>query len=1021
MTESDSLPLHEELAMRERLIARRQQQSENALAVHDWVTEPQRRHYERLFEARDGDTAEHLRGVLARQTAVQVAAQARVAHVRAAFPDQPEFVTSGELLAIRQHAHELEQLREKMQRSVGGAYPFQVKSATALPADVVSATNSSSLRTPTVAIGKTCSRAGEADVLIGKEATTTVQPSCTTAGAAERQQHSPENTVIATASPCTIMSDAATNTCAVDSDDRDGRDSAGVQSARHAKTPSPSPVKPQRAAMSFLPGDVEDGDSGRAAGDAQVQSRCVPRFPDATLSSTQQQRTLAVPALEDAEHGRALSYPLRGSGGKGTGSLTPERLASIHSTRLYVSSQRGTEWQEDSTASDASSSSLPRVSPTPASPVRPSRSAFLQEGGVRPPVSSTRDRRKGSPRSASSHPSATPAAGGTSRSGVVSAGRTRALTPHRTTKSAALLSKRTEPIQAHQRIVQREVSKCMALRAQAILAEHGVGVDVCLVERHVSALLRLSKDRRELLFYLDRVEQVPQPSPCASPLPSKVASSGTSPLRSLYSVGLGSHLPLTSSAPETVSRAPPLPRRYPPLSPSAAVSLASSGHPPEAPTIIAPFDTSVRGKAVMGRGGGVVGAPSRGFAQSPSQQQQPPVYASPSQSVCSVPLRLPSSSPLPSRSATATLPRRSLSPSAGALTRPIHVRELHHFPCAYSRVYVPFGVMGYESDRGLGGPRTWEDVSDVLCGPASFEVLRRYRCPLFAGFEGKSWAPYRVYLIIPEFERIDEPKNAVLLVLDFRQRVDWVLFLLATQHSVRDRCMSHNGVDGKAHAPLMSRNGSNVGSPVLSYGRALWMLAVQRLHRARALRRASPLISDMALRSRFAGQHDSRGAGGNGGGDAPAMGPSYVDKGAVHPLAGGGAPISRFAYPPDFHSGDHRGAASRVRSSSKVDTSSPPREQKTSPAHHRDPKLDWGRGISPAAGELASRTDGRADLRGWNSGQQRTHPARSHGLVAPPLVASVQPLSAQETSKPRFALLRRVSRGLRFGRVSKDE
>ena len=210
-----------------------------------------------------------------------------------------------------------------------------------------------------------------------------------------------------------------------------------------------------------------------------------------------------------------------------------------------------------------------------------------------------------------------------------------------------------------------------------------------------------------------------------------------------------------------------------------------------------------------------------------------------------------------SRASRSRLPASLSRSSSVSPPRVMHVRELHHFPCSYARVYVPYGVMGYEEDCGFGGPGTWEDVQGILCGPAAYEVLRRYGCPLFASMRGRDYVPYRVYVIIPEFRRVDIPQDAVLLVLDFKQRVDWVLFLLAMQlYLAKDdgdaddekRCdgpTSTRTTGDTEAAPTASRHAR---PPVLSYGRALWMLAVQRLQRARALRGLNPFESHVSAR-----------------------------------------------------------------------------------------------------------------------------------------------------------------------------
>ncbi|CAJ1987982.1 hypothetical protein conserved [Leishmania donovani] len=1118
--ENESLPMHEELAMRERLASRRQRQSEHALVVHGRAAEHQRQRYERLSDARDRDVAEHLRGEMARQTAVQAAAQARVAQVRAALPDHPEAVTSDELVAIRLHAQQLERLREQTQWVMGRSPSLHMGAAPAPAADAVSTTDSSSLLIPVAASGKACGIAAAQRGHIKEGASTTAQQTCTTTGK-EKHPHSPSEKVVATAAatrtrysdvtidPSVVAGDgvrsvgapsasaqitasaereatpeqtmAAHRACPSSSsqdlvqrhaaESRQHRSatpahangrvagetvheterSAGgsldedlltstqlppplsdvqVKAERRARTPAPSTVKLQRSASSPSASRADGVGTGKPTWVAPMQSS-VSTSSKAASSPIQRQNALTVSANDDADRD-LISSPPSGRyserGGKAAGSTAPDRIASIQSTRLHVSASRGTAWQDDSTASDATSSSSSRL-PASASPFRALHSAPGAGGSARPPVSRTRsplyDGRVDPSRSASLHRRGTPAADGARRSG---AGRTgsSALTSSRATTSPTLRNKTTDPLQAHRRAVQHEVDKRTALRAQATLSEHGIAVNVQLAGHRVPSLVKLSKDGKELLFYLDRIEQVPLPTPRASPLTSLPASSAEFASRSPSPATVLPRVPGTGNAPATMSRGSQLsassspaaaqpPRFHLPRFPGVAAPVAPSMQPHSGLVKMLPTDTFVKGKAIAGRGGGVAGASPRGIAPSlSSPQQQRLVAAAPPPRGGTV----PSPSPLPPHMAASTLLRRGVPPCAAASTRPIRVRELHHFPCAYSRVYVPFGVMGYESDLGLGGPKTWEDVDGVLCGPASFEVLRRYRCPLFAEVRGPLCAPYRVYVIIPQFKRIDLPQDAVLLVLDFQQRVDWVLFLLAMQHDVADRGDCDSGVDSGVLADSSSLSAGAVQSRVLSYGRALWMLAVQRLQRARALRGMNPFDLDKMWPVRHPDQRGSRGAERRSGRGAPSVTPSPLAKGRVYPLAGGAAATRRSDTRPPTRSGRHHGAGSKARASSAECTSVPPRGRNDSPARRRDPGLDLGWEVSAAAEGVTRGSHRGSDARFWNP-RQHTSPARPQAFSTSRAGAEAVPVTSQEASKPRFELLKRVSRSLGVRRPGK--
>ncbi|KAG5481009.1 hypothetical protein LSCM1_06684 [Leishmania martiniquensis] len=1101
--ENHSLSMQEELAMRERLAARRQQQREKALSMRDRATEDQRQRYERLSEARDRDVAQHICGEVARQMAVQVAAQARVEQVRVALPDQPEAVTSEELTSIRLHAQQLERLRGQMHLVVGRPPSYHARATSASTVHEASSTNSSTLSIPPIATGKSCSttalqredveegfataarqtrptageegdacnpservaatassmRTDDRDAKVGvsslgggRRGAGTPSASIQSTASAERET-TPEQAVESRAPPPSSSQGRAQGQTAEPSPQtaaQHGRRSERVageatheraeewtggslsedwltstqlpprssaapgQAGLPVKVSSPSPVQLQRGASSAS--HTDGVDTGKLAQGALAQPS-VPSAVNAVPSPAQPRHAAAVSADDDAERDLISSNP---SGDyserdwRGAGLVTPERLASIQSTRLHVSPSRGTAWQDNTVASDSASSSDSWL-PEPAPSLRDAQCPSRSKCGSRPVASQARSpplRHRVNPSiSASSQRSATPGAHGAHTMRTASTGSS-ALTSPRATASLPLLSKGLDPLQAHRRAVQREVDKRTALRAQALLSEHGVTVEVQLAGSRVPALVKLSRDGKELLFHLSRIAQVSPRPPRASSTPSLCTSLVKSPAPSLSPAAVASHLPKPRSTPVTMSRVAHLPASSPPaaavaqrsqfrppLIPGAMVPIAPSRQPSKVLVKMPPAGTLVKHKVIVGRGGRAVGAPPLGFMRAyPPAQQQRSVAAAPPQGGGALPLP---------------------SPSAAASTRPIHVRELHHFPCAYSRVYVPFSVVGYESDLGLGGPRTWEDVGGVLCGPASFEVLRRYRCPLFAEVRGPLWAPYRIYLIIPEFKRIDVPQDAVLLVLDFRQRVDWVLFLLAMQHDVVDRGDSDGGSDDAfAHPP--SRSGGAVRSPVLSYGRALWMLAVQRLQRARALRGMNPFDFDQLWYADHSDQGESRGANRDSRVGTPTTRLSSLAKGAVHPLPGGSTARRRFAAPPLAGSGHGDGAGPKVRLSSTECASAPSRGISGSPALHRDPGVDVRWAVSSTAERAARASDRRSGFRFWNA-RQHASPARSQASFTPPEAPSAAPMTAQETSKPRFQLLKRVPRSLGASRSSRGD
>ncbi|GET87748.1 hypothetical protein, conserved [Leishmania tarentolae] len=1127
VAENESLPMQEELAMRERLAARRQQQNEGALVMHKGPVDHQRQQYERLSDTRDRDVAEHLRNELIRQAAVQVSAQARVAQVRAALPDQPEAVTSDELFAIRLHAQQLERLREQTQWVTGRAPVFHAGEASLSAVDVAPTKDYSFSLVPAAGAGESCSTAAPQQKHLRDGASATGQQARTTTSK-EKHSHCPSEKVVPTTVstrtkhgdvtsgpgvavgdvrrsagvpfvPAQITASAeweatpgqtvtahqacpsssshdlmqrhvtephphrfaipahgngrvsgeathATERFAGGSIDEDVSTSTQlappfsdiqVKADSRAKTLSSSPVRVQKSVSPPSASHTHDVGTGRPACATPPQSS-TSRLSRAASSPVQLQNALTVSAADDAERDLITSSPLgrcSSRSGTATGSIAADRLASIQSIQLHVSARRGTAWQEDSTASDISSSSSSLL-PASVSPFRASGRASRAGDSVRPHASRTcsplHDLRVESSRSASRHRCPTPAVDDAGCNNAAREGSSARCSP-RATSSPASRRKPREALQAHRRAVQDEAGKRAALRAQARLSERGIVVDVQLTSRRVPSLVKLSKDRKELLFYLHRIEHVPLQALLTSPQSSVPAFSAEHGGRSLSPATSASRVPGARSTADAMSRVPKLssssspaaarpPRFYPPWIPGAATPVTSSMQPHTDPVNMTPAGMLVNWRPALGRGSDAVGAPPWGVARSSSSPKgQQLVTSAPPQRGGSVSSPSPLL-PLP-HTAAPTLLRQDVTPNTATSTRPIRVRELHHFPYSYARLYAPFGVIGYERDLGLGGPQTWEDVSGVLCGPASFEVLRRYCCPLFAEVQGPLCAPYRLYLIIPHFKRIDVPQDAVLLVLDFQTRVDWVFFLLAMQRVVTARGDCDSGDHIGVSADSSSRSCRAAQSPALSYGRALWMLAVQRLQRARALRGMNPLDLVKIGSARHPEQLESQGTVRKRACDAPSVRPSALEKGSAYPLAGGPGATRRFEARPLTRSGHSHGSECGVRVSSPARISALPRGRNHSPARCRDPGVDFGWEVA-AGTERVPRKSPRSCGARFSNPKQCTSPARFQ--ASPPSLAGtagteVAAMTSQEVSKPRSELLKRVSRRLGASRFGEDK
>lgn len=413
-----------------------------------------------------------------------------------------------------------------------------------------------------------------------------------------------------------------------------------------------------------------------------------------------------------------------------------------------------------------------------------------------------------------------------------------------------------EPVQLRQRDATARASQVQAVH---VFSDRGLPVDVHIRGRHVPAVVRLSKDLSELQFLVGKIMRSVQSTTTsqsgslqsqrltqASMAPLKPQPHCSSveqhrrPLRPPSTLRGHSPPPPESPPPVTCQRQPPsiapvgphILSCYPNTASLAPEARSIRQHIPSStqpvnrsPTLPHPVavmrhppgrhDTRIQSSPVPPSADGKVSS-ERG----PSRPPKPPQHSTLSSQATAAgtpPNLLPHQmelSPSQMKPLQQTASRQS---RANAHTRPSRIRELHHFPLKHARVYLPHSVLGYEAPHatrpGTCGPGSWEDVEGILCGPAAFEVLRRYACPLFAAVRYPEYHPYRVYVIIPEFMRIDNPREAVLLVLDFRTRPDMVAFVLALT-SLRGR--------------------------VLSYGRVLWLLAVRLIHRSRALRGLNP-------------------------------------------------------------------------------------------------------------------------------------------------------------------------------------
>ncbi|ORC92627.1 uncharacterized protein TM35_000033800 [Trypanosoma theileri] len=146
------------------------------------------------------------------------------------------------------------------------------------------------------------------------------------------------------------------------------------------------------------------------------------------------------------------------------------------------------------------------------------------------------------------------------------------------------------------------------------------------------------------------------------------------------------------------------------------------------------------------------------------------------------------------------------------------VEEVHHFALLRSCCLCPFGSIGADSSREVGG---------VLCGSIARRLLRKLYCTFFTQLGESS---YRVFLVSfnashhakgesTRSPRVINPNTSTLLVLQFRNRQDWAAFLMSAGEATR------------------SLNG---GVP-LTYGRALWILAAYLWQRRRSCTSSSSL------------------------------------------------------------------------------------------------------------------------------------------------------------------------------------
>lgn len=190
-------------------------------------------------------------------------------------------------------------------------------------------------------------------------------------------------------------------------------------------------------------------------------------------------------------------------------------------------------------------------------------------------------------------------------------------------------------------------------------------------------------------------------------------------------------------------------------------------------------------------------------------------------------------------------------PPSSFSTLPPPRRQRHRFPLARVKILLPFAAPTRMSVGPSAGTEraTTEYANDsvLLCGTQALRLLRRHRCTLFAQSElgqGKARRlrrphPYRLYLIFPRHERVDDPAEAVLVVMELHSRADWVTCVVALQGAqraaaMRQRQRQHRQGQGLAweddEENEEEKNGSGGSAErVLSYGRALWLLAMQRV------------------------------------------------------------------------------------------------------------------------------------------------------------------------------------------------
>ncbi|KPI84731.1 hypothetical protein ABL78_6224 [Leptomonas seymouri] len=941
--------------------------------------------------------------------------------------------------------------------------------------------------------------------------------------------------------------------------------------------PTMPPVSEARLQHGAGGGNTSAGRSRTLTGHASKHARSPTTSPRASLPIEDAERDLissspSAARLHDAVDCDGTDGGTAG-GGDGGRSWSPERLASIQSTRLHVSPVRGTAWQGEFASVHGLGASAP-LSSSSSSSLSP-----LTDYVTLSPIASKAQKRVSQAtapeRGSQAQTRQTPARQPSTSSTCEASPHGPHAAPYSFAPAAVAAPIRTvHPLLAHERDVREEVNKRTALRASSMLMEHGVSVEVQLASRRLPAVVKLSRDREELLFYLERITEAADApslsstprtrSPATSPLPVSGSTSAAAEMTRLQPRGAvpppppahpglspswvsraqplvpgGVRGPLSTSedisfapatatgsvrrpgegrlSPSSLNR-PSFPSLQQPPQPSPSIqrgslySVAPSVRPHEgggAGPTAAPADSLVRhtqvtrsqlSRFVNPLPGAVLPSNHTGAAVdhfAPTGQPPYPQGSStspsprgpqPGQQMSPVPFRKPTLQNLhpsptlqphsdhPSRSKLGVPPSaraadafRSPLPASATSPPPTHprtvrVRELHHFPCRYARIYLPYGVVGYEEDAGFGGPGTWEDVCGILCGPASYEVLRRYSCPLFASMRVRDCAPYRVYAIIPEFQRIDVPQDAVLLVLDFKRRVDWVLFLLAMclnmpGHGSDD---SNNAASG-AGTPSREGKRSSTSSPrqpqrpTLSYGRALWMLAVQRLQRARALRGVNPFESRIAARHNDsqrqatpprqrrglllrAAEQEERGgtthssaprsstaraarALENESSSRPSSSPQQrALKSATRTSSPGTAPSLRFAAPVATPASLlHSPRRGRVMEQRPLrESGQPPSSLRRAPlpAAAAQPKNSRSSPVlQSSGGGRGARQSGSPQVAALRANRKVLEDF--HGRTArASSTEEVPPLYAEETSKPRLRLLTRLARSLKSNRHS---